>query len=118
VILAASLWYATDNLCNIHHLGHLQPQQQQHDTRQQNCQEQTLEEEEEEEAHNLLPDILNPKIHTILWMSAKLHLFEYKPLPYILENNTHPGFGDILNGKKLVRDSNTHLSFTPCPHGN
>jgi hypothetical protein len=36
--------------------------------------------------------------------------------PYILESNTHPGFGDLLNGKKLVRDSNTHLSFNhPMP---
>jgi hypothetical protein len=27
------------------------------------------------------------------------------------ESNTHPGFGDLLNGKKLVRNSNPHLSF-------
>jgi hypothetical protein len=32
-------------------------------------------------------------------------------IPYILEYNTHPGFGDLLNGKKLVRVSNVHLSF-------
>jgi hypothetical protein len=37
-------------------------------------------------------------------------------LPYILESNMHPGFGDLLNGKKLVRDSNKHISFNhPMP---
>jgi hypothetical protein len=40
-------------------------------------------------------------------------------IPYILESNSHPVFGDLLNGKKLVRDSNPQLSFNhPCPHGN
>ena len=35
---------------------------------------------------------------------------------YILEYNTHPGFGDFLNGKKLVRVSNAHISFyRPMP---
>jgi len=32
-------------------------------------------------------------------------------IPYILESNPHPVFGDFLNGKKLVCDSNPHLSF-------
>jgi hypothetical protein len=40
-------------------------------------------------------------------------------VPYILESNTHSVFGDFLNGKKkLVRDSNPHLSFhRPLPTG-
>jgi hypothetical protein len=39
-------------------------------------------------------------------------------LPYILESNPHPGFGDYLNGKKLVCDSNPHLFFDhPLPTG-
>jgi hypothetical protein len=39
-------------------------------------------------------------------------------LPYILESNPHSVFGDFLNGKKLVRGSNPHLSFTcPVPTG-
>jgi hypothetical protein len=34
----------------------------------------------------------------------------------ILEYNPHSGFGDLLNGKKLVRDSNQQLSFNrPLP---
>jgi hypothetical protein len=32
-------------------------------------------------------------------------------VPYILESNAHPVFGDFLNEKKLVCDSNAHLSF-------
>jgi hypothetical protein len=32
-------------------------------------------------------------------------------VPYILESNLHSGFGDFLNGKKIVRGSNLHLSF-------
>jgi hypothetical protein len=37
-------------------------------------------------------------------------------VPYILESNMHPGFGDLLNRKKLVTDSNMHLSFNhPMP---
>jgi hypothetical protein len=37
-------------------------------------------------------------------------------IPYILESNMHPGFGDLLNGKKLVRNYNMHLSFIhPTP---
>jgi hypothetical protein len=37
-------------------------------------------------------------------------------LLYILEYNTHPGFGDLLNGKKLVLVSNVHISFhRPMP---
>jgi hypothetical protein len=41
-----------------------------------------------------------------------------KVLPYILESNAHPVFGDFLNEKKLVRDSNAHLSFNhPLPTG-
>jgi hypothetical protein len=39
-----------------------------------------------------------------------------KKLPYILKYNTHPGFGDLLNGKKLIRVSNAHISFhRPMP---
>jgi len=39
-------------------------------------------------------------------------------LPYILESNPHSVFGDFLNGKKLVCDSNPHLSFNrPLPTG-
>jgi hypothetical protein len=39
-------------------------------------------------------------------------------LPYILESNAHPVFGDFLNEKKFVRDSNAHLSFNhPLPTG-
>jgi hypothetical protein len=37
---------------------------------------------------------------------------------YILEYNPHSGFGDFLNGKKLVHGSNPHLSFKrPLPTG-
>jgi hypothetical protein len=37
---------------------------------------------------------------------------------YILESNPHSVFGDFLNGKKLVRGSNPHLSFyRPLPTG-
>jgi hypothetical protein len=32
-------------------------------------------------------------------------------IPYILECNSHPVFGDFLNEKKLVHGSNLHLSF-------
>jgi hypothetical protein len=39
-------------------------------------------------------------------------------ISYILESNPHSGFGDFLNEKKLVRDSNPHLSFShPLPTG-
>jgi hypothetical protein len=39
-------------------------------------------------------------------------------IPYILESNPHPVFGDFSNEKKLVRDSNPHLSFNhPLPTG-
>jgi len=39
-------------------------------------------------------------------------------IPYILESNPHSVFGDFLNGKKLVCDSNRHLSFNcPLPTG-
>jgi hypothetical protein len=39
-------------------------------------------------------------------------------IPYILESNPHSDFGDFLNGKKLVRGSNPHLSFyRPLPTG-
>jgi len=39
-------------------------------------------------------------------------------IPYILESNPHSVFGDFLNGKKLVCDSNPHLSFNcPLPTG-
>jgi hypothetical protein len=39
-------------------------------------------------------------------------------IPYILESNPHPVFGDFLNEKKLVRNSNPHLSFNhPLPTG-
>jgi hypothetical protein len=39
-------------------------------------------------------------------------------LPYILESNPHPVFGDFLNEEKLVGDSNPHLSFNhPLPTG-
>jgi hypothetical protein len=40
-------------------------------------------------------------------------------VPYILESNPHPVFCDFLNEKKkLVRDSNPHLSFNhPLPTG-
>jgi hypothetical protein len=39
-------------------------------------------------------------------------------IPYILESNAHPVFGDFLNEKKLVHDSNAHLSFNhPFAHG-
>jgi hypothetical protein len=43
-------------------------------------------------------------------------MFLQQELPYILEYNAHPVFGDFLNEKKLVRDSNAHLSFNhPLP---
>jgi hypothetical protein len=32
-------------------------------------------------------------------------------IPYILKSNPHSVFGNFLNGKKLVRGSNPHLSF-------
>jgi hypothetical protein len=39
-------------------------------------------------------------------------------LPYILESNPHSVFGDFLNGKKLVCDSDPYLSFNrPLPTG-
>jgi len=39
-------------------------------------------------------------------------------IPYILESNPYSGFGDFLNRKKLVCDSNSHLSFNrPLPTG-
>jgi hypothetical protein len=39
-------------------------------------------------------------------------------ITYILESNPHSVFGDFLNGKKLVRGSNPHLSFNrPLPTG-
>jgi len=39
-------------------------------------------------------------------------------LLYILESNPHSVFGDFLNGKMLVCDSNPHLSFNrPLPTG-
>jgi hypothetical protein len=39
-------------------------------------------------------------------------------IPYILESNPHSVFGDFLNGKKLVRGSDPHLSFNhPLPTG-
>jgi hypothetical protein len=39
-------------------------------------------------------------------------------IPYILESNPRPVFGDFLNEKMLVRDSNPHLSFNhPLPTG-
>jgi hypothetical protein len=39
-------------------------------------------------------------------------------LPYILQSNPHSVFGDFLNGKKLVCDSNPHLFFNrPLPTG-
>jgi hypothetical protein len=42
--------------------------------------------------------------------------FRKMELPYILEFNTHPDFGDLLNGKKLVWVSNAHISFhRPMP---
>jgi hypothetical protein len=47
--------------------------------------------------------------------SMQLYMDDYathlQDIPYILESNTHPVFGDLLNGKKLVCDSNPHLSF-------
>jgi hypothetical protein len=45
--------------------------------------------------------------------------FRLLNIPYILESNPHPVFGNFLNGKKkLVRDSNPHLSFNhPLPTG-
>ena len=43
-------------------------------------------------------------------------IFQHRP--YILESNPHSVFGDFLNGKKLVCDSNPHLSFSrPLPTG-
>ena len=37
-------------------------------------------------------------------------------IPHILESNPHSVFGAFLNGKKLVRGSNSHLSFNrPLP---
>jgi hypothetical protein len=42
----------------------------------------------------------------------------FTEIPYILESNPHPVFGDFLNEKKLVRDSKPHLSFNhPLPTG-
>jgi hypothetical protein len=47
-----------------------------------------------------------------------LYLTNCVVLPYILESNAHPVFGDFLNEKKLVRDSIPHLSFNhPLPTG-
>jgi hypothetical protein len=43
---------------------------------------------------------------------------EYTNSIYILEYNPHPVFGGFLNGKKLGRGSNPHLSFNhPLPTG-
>jgi hypothetical protein len=45
-------------------------------------------------------------------------LFVVRELPYILESNPHSVFGDFLNGKKLVCDSDLHFSFIcPLPTG-
>jgi hypothetical protein len=54
-----------------------------------------------------------------MMLQMKCHMvitrFDYV-LPYILESNMHPVFGDFLDGKKLVRGSNLHLSFNhPLP---
>jgi len=39
-------------------------------------------------------------------------------IPYILESNLHSVFGNFLNGRKLVCNSNPHLSFNhPLPTG-
>jgi hypothetical protein len=39
-------------------------------------------------------------------------------IPYILQFNPHSVFGDFLNGKKLICDSNPHPSFNhPLPTG-
>jgi hypothetical protein len=60
----------------------------------------------------------NPQLGIfVLYKHSKYYeASQHTKLPYILESNTHPGFGDLLNGKKLVRDSNTHLSFNhPMP---
>jgi hypothetical protein len=51
-------------------------------------------------------------IYNVRLMSVLMHV------PYILESNPHPGFGDFLNRKKLVRDSKPHVFFNhPLPTG-
>jgi len=69
--------------------------------------------------------VLDPqKRHEALRPLSKTHrtLSLYVPpalMPYILESNPHLVLGDFLNGKKkLVWDSNPHLSFNrPLPTG-
>jgi hypothetical protein len=42
----------------------------------------------------------------------------YHYIPYILESNPHSVFGNFLNGKKIVCNSDQHLSFNrPLPTG-
>jgi hypothetical protein len=49
-------------------------------------------------------------------MEPQLFAIKTNTVYCILESNTHPGFGDLLHGKKLVCDSNMHLSFNhPLP---
>jgi len=63
------------------------------------------------------------EIHSILkmvgdWVCVRARLCVCVDIPYILESNPHSVFGDFLNGKKLVCDSNPHLSFNrPLPTG-
>jgi len=50
--------------------------------------------------------------------NTSLNPLLFPDIPYILESNPHSVFGDFLNGKKLIWDSNPHLSFNrPLPTG-
>jgi hypothetical protein len=58
---------------------------------------------------------LHPCLHILM---QKVVIHNTCHIPYILESNPHPVFGDFLNEKKVVRDSNPHLSFNhPLPTG-
>jgi hypothetical protein len=52
------------------------------------------------------------RFYSITAVTDVIHWCIAQPyIPYILESNPHSVFGDFLNGKKLVCDSNPHLSF-------
>jgi hypothetical protein len=51
-------------------------------------------------------------------LSSTLHYTVYSQIWAAPESKPHPGFGDFLNEKKLVRDSKPHLPFyRPLPTG-
>ena len=71
-----------------------------------------------------MPDYRNSTVHALeIGLAFRRHpadkdyfLHGDKNIPYILEYNTNPGFGNFLKGKKFVRVSNAHISFhRPMP---